>query len=218
MRYMLRAILTLVGTCGYLGLAVLGWGGFAPFFSHTALTTLTVTTLVMAGAAVFSRGNLSPGEREDRSNRWVIGTFALVGLLIAYLPAYTDRVGFWTIDGDAIRWLGVVLFIAGGALRIWPVFVLGNRFSGLVAIQPGHSLVTNGIYGVIRHPSYLGLITNSLGWAFAFRSLVGVLLTALIIPPLLARISAEERLLSSQFGGEYDTYRNRTWRLIPGLY
>jgi len=88
----------------------------------------------------------------------------------------------------------------------------------LVAIQPGHSLVTNGIYGVIRHPSYLGLITNSLGWAFAFRSLVGVLLTALIIPPLLARISAEERLLSSQFGGEYDTYRNRTWRLIPGLY
>jgi len=43
----------------------------------------------------------------------------------AYLPAYTDRKGFWTLDGDAIRWLDVVLFAATGALRIWPVFVLG---------------------------------------------------------------------------------------------
>ena len=138
--------------------------------------------------------------------------------MTAYLLAYTDRVGYWTVDGNTIRWLGVVLFGVGGALRIWPVFVLGNRFSGLVAIQPGHTLVTNGIYGVIRHPSYLGLLMNSLGWAFAFRSLVGVLLAVLIVPPLVARISAEERLLSSQFGDEYDAYRNRTWRLVPGLY
>ena len=66
----------------------------------------------------------------------------------AYLPAYTDRKGFWTLDGDAIRWLDVVLFAATGALRIWPVFVLGLRFSGLVAIQPGHKLVTSGVYTV----------------------------------------------------------------------
>jgi len=78
----------------------------------------------------------------------------LIGVLAAYLPAYTDREGFWTFDGDAIRWLGVVLFAAGGALRIWPVFVLGRRFSGLVAIQPGHTLVTNGVYGIIRHPLF----------------------------------------------------------------
>ena len=128
------------------------------------------------------------------------------------------RNGFWTLDGDAIRWLGVVLFTAGGALRIWPVFVLGRRFSGLVAIQPGHTLVTSGVYGVIRHPSYLGLLVNSLGWGLAFRSGVGVLLTALIIPPLFARIRAEERLLRTQFGAEYDAYCARTSRLIPGLY
>jgi hypothetical protein len=47
---------------------------------------------------------------------------ALIGLLADYLPAYTDRIGFWTLDGDAIRWLGVVLFAVGGSLRIWPVF------------------------------------------------------------------------------------------------
>jgi len=45
-----------------------------------------------------------------------------------------------------------------------------------------------------------------------------VLLAALLVPPLLARIKAEERLLRSQFGAEYDAYRERTSRLIPGLY
>ena len=53
-----------------------------------------------------------------------------------------------------------------------------------MAIQPGHTLVTSGIYGVIRNPGYLWLLINSLGWGLAFRSGVGVLLTALLIPPL----------------------------------
>jgi len=156
--------------------------------------------------------------REDRSNRWVLAAFGLIGLLEAWLPAYTDRADVWTIDGDATRWLGVMLFAIGGALRIWPVFVLGDRFSGLVAIQPGHTLVTGGIYAVIRHPSYLGLLVNSLGWGLAFRSGIGVLLTALLVVPLLARINAEERLLHTQFGAEYDAYCARTSRLLPGLY
>src|SRR5208283_1137120 len=63
-----------------------------------------------------------------------------------------------------------------------------------------------------------GLLVNSLGWGLAFRSGVGVLLTALIIPPLLARIRAEENLLRTQFGAAYDAFCARTWRLIPGLY
>ena len=206
------------GLSPIFGLAVLDWGGFAAFFSHTPLIVLAIAVFLLAGAALFSGGNLSAGESEDRANRWVLVAFGPIGLLSAYLPAYTDRKGFWAIDGDAVRWLGVFLFAAGGALRLWPVFVLGRRFSGLVAIQPGHTPVTTGAYGVIRHPSYLGPLINALGWALAFRSGIGVLLTALLIPPLLARIRAEETLLRTQFGGVYDAYRSRTWRLIPRVY
>src|ERR1700730_9245070 len=212
------AVFAVAATLAYLGLEILGWGGFAGFFSHPALIALAGTLVALTSVALFSGGNLSPGEREDRTNRWVIAAFGVIGVLAAYLPAYTDRKGVWVLDGEAVRWLGVVLFAAGGALWIWPVFVLGHRFSGLVAIQPGHRLVTSGVYGVIRHPSYLGLLVNSLGWALAFRSGVGVLLTVLLIPPLLARIRAEERMLGTEFGGEYDVYCTRTSRLIPRLY
>src|SRR5262249_10855564 len=217
-RWPLKFVVNAIGTCVYAGLAILGWGGFRPFFSHTALIALLLVLAALSVVAFFAGGNLSTGVREGRSNRWVLPVFGVIGFLNAYLPAYTDRRELWTIDGDAIRWLGVALFAAGGALRIWPVFVLGRRFSGLVAIQPGHTLVTSGIYGVIRHPSYLGLLINSLGWSLGFRSGVGVLLTLLLIPPVLARINAEEKLLHSQFGDDYNVYRCHTWRLIPRIY
>jgi protein-S-isoprenylcysteine O-methyltransferase Ste14 len=207
-----------IGSCAYIGLAILGWDGFRRFFRHSALIALVAVLLALTVVAFFAGGNMSPGVREARGNRWVLVVFAIIGFLHAYLPAFSDRKDLWTIDGDAIRWVGVMLFAAGGALRIWPVFVLGERFSGLVAIQPGHTLVTSGIYGVIRHPSYVGLLVGSFGWSLGFRSGVGVLLTLLLIPPLLARISAEESLLHSEFGDQYNVYRSRTWRLIPGIY
>ena len=119
-------------------------------------------TIISAVIALFTRGNLSPGDREDRRNRWVLAAFGVLGLLNGWLPAYTDRIDFWTLGGDTVCWVGVVVFIIGTALRMWPVFVLGNRFSGLVAIQPEHRLVTTGVYGVIRHPSYCGLLIGSL--------------------------------------------------------
>lgn len=99
-----------------------------------------------------------------------------------------------------------------------PIFILGRRFSGLVAIQPGPTLVTTGIYGTIRHPSYLGQLINVLGWVLTFRSGVGVLLVLLTLAPLRARIISEEKLLQTTLGAEYDSYRARTWRLVPFLY
>ena len=71
---------------------------------------------------------------------------------------------------------------------------------------------------MIRNPSYLGMLITSLGWVLAFRSGVGVLLVASLLVPLVARIHAEERLLRSHFGAEYEAYCARTWRLLPGIY
>ncbi len=95
------AVLTLIATLAYLGLAVLGEGGFAAFFSHPALIAVACVTLALSGAALFTNGNLSSGEREDRANRWVLVAFAVIGLAASYLPALTDRMEFWTLDGEA---------------------------------------------------------------------------------------------------------------------
>jgi hypothetical protein len=101
MTLMLRLVITFLAIFAYLGLAILGWGGFAAFFSHPALIALAIVGLMLSGAALFSAGNLSSGEREDRSNRWVLAAFGLIGLLLAYLPAYSTA---WTFGPSMERW------------------------------------------------------------------------------------------------------------------
>ncbi|HEY6325727.1 MAG TPA: isoprenylcysteine carboxylmethyltransferase family protein [Candidatus Cybelea sp.] len=218
MKFATSMVVANVSAVVYLALAVAGMGGVAAFFAHPALTATAILFIVFTIAAVFAGGNVSPGEREDRSNRWVLLPVVVIGLASAYVAPWTDRIGFWTIDGETTRWLGVALLAVGGTLRIAPVFILGNRFSGLVAIQPGHALVTTGLYARIRHPSYLGLLVSALGWSLAFRSGIGMLLTLLLVPPVIARMNSEEALLASQFGADYDAYRSRTSRLVPGVY
>ena len=212
------AAVSIVSIAVYLGLAICGGGGFTAFFAEPARTAIAVITVMLVVASLFTSVNLSSGEREDRGNRWVFTMIGVLGITAAFVPAYTDRIEFWTIDGEFTRWTGVTLYTIGGILRLWPVFVLGRRFSGLVAIQPEHTLVTTGVYRFIRHPSYLGLLINALGWALTFRSGIGVLLAALLVVPIVGRIHAEEALLRSQFGAEYEAFRSRTSRLIPGVY
>jgi protein-S-isoprenylcysteine O-methyltransferase Ste14 len=218
MSRLFTGLMALISVLLWLGLAAWGWGGIAAFLSHPARVALVAVTLALTAAAFFSHGNLSAGEKEDRGNRWVLAVFLVVGILDGYLPAWCDRMDFWTFGGDVARWTGVALFLVGGAVRIWPVFVLRERFSGLVAIQKGHQLVTGGPYRLVRNPSYLGLLVSILGWALAFRSAMGLVLAALFVPPLIARMASEERLLSAQFGAAYDAYRARTWRLVPYIY
>jgi protein-S-isoprenylcysteine O-methyltransferase Ste14 len=143
-------------------------------------------------------------------DRWLPGWSGYLTAICRPTPA-----GWSPGTSTVVRWVGIVLFTCGGALRPWLVYVRGDRFSGLFAIQIGNTLITRGVNGVIRHLSYLRLLINSLGWDQAFRSGFGVLLTALIMPPLVARNRAEVRLLHTQFG---DAYCARIWWLVARLH
>jgi protein-S-isoprenylcysteine O-methyltransferase Ste14 len=211
-------VYSLIACTVQFALAIILLGGWAAFCSHPALIALAVSTLAMMFVAPFGNANLSSGEKEDRANRWVFKAFGLIALASSIVPPYTDRIGLATIDGETTRWIGVIVYVLGGALRLWPVFVLGSRFSGLVAIQPGHTLQTHGIYTFVRNPSYLGMIINMLGWGLAFRGWSGIAIALTLLFPLVARIHSEERLLREHFGPQYDAYVARTWRLIPGIY
>jgi protein-S-isoprenylcysteine O-methyltransferase Ste14 len=220
MRRIVIAIVSLAFSFVFLCLMVAAWGSWHGFFSNPARTALVVVSAGLFIAALFTDSSgLGSGVREDRSNRWVLFPLIASSILMVWLAPYLDRCNAWVWGGEAVRWIGVVLTLVGGCLRLAPVFALGRRFSGLVAIQPNHKLKTDGLYRVIRHPSYLGLLIGALGWMLVFRCVEpGLILTAVLLIVLIARMNSEERLLQDQFGVEYAEYKKRTWRLIPELY
>ena len=215
----LFVVLVLKSTAILLVVAVLVWGPWRQFFANPARLLAVVASVLFAVVGCSSDVNLSAGRREDTRSRWIFVPFILYSALISWLPPYGDSRDIFVLDGDAVRYAGLLLFLIGGVLRVAPMFVLGKRFSGLVAIQEQHELVTDGLcYGIIRHPSFLGAALAVLGWVLVFRSAVGLLLTPLATPLLVARLDAEEALLASEFGAAYEAYRRRTWRLIPWVY
>ncbi len=143
---------------------------------------------------------------------------AALVLASAWLASYADRRGLCTFGGEGVRLVGLGLLVVGGTLRVGPMFLLGPRFTWPLASQGGHRLLTGGFYRFIRHPSYAGGLLGMAGWALAFRSGVGIVLVALVVPAVVAVARREEELLLAEHGAPYAEYRSKTWRLVPFLY
>jgi protein-S-isoprenylcysteine O-methyltransferase Ste14 len=200
-------------------LTILAWGDWSTFFAHPARLWLVIGSLLLLIVAWFSgTSGLSAGEQYSAGSKNILYGFFAVIIAIVLVPPFCDRRNVWTIDGDRVRYLGLILFFAGCILRLAAAFALGRRFSGLVAIQPGHQLKTDGLYRYIRHPSYTGLLITMIGWVLVFRSAIGLLLNIPLFLLLLSRMNDEEKFLETHFGIQYRTYRERTRRLIPFVY
>jgi protein-S-isoprenylcysteine O-methyltransferase Ste14 len=202
----------------FLSLAALGWGGWGPLLADPARLAGCAVMMIISLAAGFSTVNLNSFRQPGMELRWLLIPIVIVTVVMAWLPAETDRRDVWTLDGTTVRVLGVALLAVGGTLRVAPMFVLGERFGWPLAPQETHRLVTTGLYRVIRHPSYLGALLGGIGWTLLFRSGPGLLLLLALVPLMAPILHREEALLLSEFGEEYEAYRRRTWRLIPWVY
>jgi protein-S-isoprenylcysteine O-methyltransferase Ste14 len=208
------------GTLPLLALTILGWGDWGTFFSNSARAGVIILALAGAIAYAFSGSSgLGIGRREDPSSRWIFVPLIIIAIVFAWLPPHLDRLNRWTIDGDTVRYLGLIITAVGGFVRVATVFELGHRFSMFVAVQPDHRLKTDGFYRFVRHPSYLGALLVMAGWALVFRSVIGLLLTAAMCVPIIALMRAEEEFLVREFGEQYPSYQQHTrWRLFPLIY
>lgn len=201
----------------YVTIAWWGWDG-PKFFEDPARLALFIAFVGLAALTPACGCNLNQGRTFQRGNDWIFLPLLAAGVLMGWAAARDDRMNVWTLGPSAIRYLGLAVFLFGSALRISSILTMGDRFSVWVAIQHEHRVQTTGLYRWMLHPSYTGAILTLFGWALVFRSGAGVLLVLMMIPPLVSRMNAEEELLVAEFGEEYSHYRDRTARLIPGIY
>lgn len=114
---------------------------------------------------------------------------------------------------------GVLLFFAGLVMRWVPIVHLGRFFTIQVAITSGHELVEGGLYRLVRHPSYAGLLLMFLGVGICSGNVLTLLvITVPIFLVIRHRIGIEEAALCDAFGDRYANYMRKTKRLIPLLY
>jgi protein-S-isoprenylcysteine O-methyltransferase Ste14 len=139
--------------------------------------------------------------------------FLLAGLLWRPLP--------WT-PSPALRAVavaaGALLYFPGLALATWGRLALGEMYNVSLAagarLFAGHRLITLGPYARLRHPMYAGLILAGWGALLVYRTWTCAAL-ALVFLGLAVRARREEQLLATEFGAEWDAYRQRVPGWIP---
>ena len=180
----------------------------------TAVLLFPVSEIALA--AVKHSGAAS-AQAEDRGSLrllWV-GIGVGVGCAVAakWVPA-----GLPLLPG-LVQALALVLLVAGLIIRWVAIFTLGRFFTVDVAIHADHQLVERGLYRLVRHPSYTGLLLAFLGLGLSFANWLSLLL--LLLPIGFAvrnRVLQEERALLRALGAPYAEYCARTPRLIPRLF
>ena len=113
-----------------------------------------------------------------------------------------------------MAWIAALLGVAGNLFALVSLAYLGRSFS---IFPEARRLVTSGPYAIVRHPLYLaeelaivGMILNHLHWVSLIAGVVHLSLQIL-------RMAWEEKVLQAAYP-EYDAYRRRVRRFLPGIW
>jgi protein-S-isoprenylcysteine O-methyltransferase Ste14 len=167
--------------------------------------------------AILKRADLRSAQSEDRGSMRLIWLAVAFGLTCAiasqWVPAARLR-----LPGGMVRILSLTFLLTGLTVRWISIVTLGRLFTVNVAIRQDHALVQHGLYRLVRHPSYSGLLLAFVGLGLFFANWLSLLsLMAPITLAVINRIAQEERALLVALGPPYAAYCARTKRLFPGL-
>jgi len=118
-------------------------------------------------------------------------------------------------DSFAVRWVGVVLTIAGIALAISARRHLGKNWSDKVELKVDHQLIRNGPYAYLRHPIYSGVLLGVAGTALAIGMVRGGVAFCLLLSSYAIKARKEEAVLAGKFGDEFREHQRTTGFLLP---
>jgi protein-S-isoprenylcysteine O-methyltransferase Ste14 len=141
----------------------------------------------------------------------------LIGFVL--LPVYRP-IG-WHLNSPTLlylRWgLAAALGLAGIVLILKGLLDLGRNLTPLPYPKADGQLVRSGVYGLVRHPLYSGLIFAAFSWVVFQFSLSHLIATAILFAFFDTKARREEAWLTEKYP-EYSDYQQQVKRLIPGVY
>jgi protein-S-isoprenylcysteine O-methyltransferase Ste14 len=196
---------------------------FIMVFTGSIDQTMLLGNLVFTGWLGMEAMRVRLGHAEGESRTFgILSRSFLIVSFTSVAVAFADRSGNFVLLAtlpDTALFIGFILLAIGVWLRHLSIKTLGRFFVTKVQIRHDHNLVKDGIYSLLRHPSYTGLILGFLGVILILQSTTAlVLFITLGIPAYSYRIWIEEKSLIKVFGDEYRSYRTETYALIPFVY
>jgi len=156
--------------------------------------------------------------RAERGIRKMAWSYAALHLfyLAVFVATAVEYFGWPRPVRGWVTGVGLTVFAVSLLIRLLAIRTLGRFWSLDLEIRREHKLITEGIYGYVRHPAYLAIMLEVIAVplvANAYGALV--VAGALYLPLLLWRWSREEREMVDKFGNLYVEYQHRVPAFFP---
>jgi len=197
-----------------------------PFDYWQAWVFIAVFTAVTSGPSIYwalrrpdvlqRRMHAGPiAETRTAQKIATVGVYAMVVALLV-VSALDHRFG-WSQVPTPVVVVGNVL-VAGGLGMAMLVVSQNNYAAATVTVEAEQPVVDTGLYGLVRHPMYVGALIMMVGMPLALDSYWGLLTLVPGVAVLALRIDDEEKMLRQELAG-YDEYTHKVhYRLVPGVW
>ena len=194
------------------------WQGLIYVVIGLIMSVLSYTVFRIDSELLNERAKV--GEGAKQWDKTILGLSFLTTISMYILAGLDSGRYNWSPDFPMSHTvLGILLTMTGQL-----IFLIAQKqnkfFSSTVRIQTdrGHVVCETGLYKIVRHPAYLGMIIQSFGFPLLFGSLWSIIPICLSVILILIRTTLEDKTLKNELKGyqEY-TYKTR-YRIVPYIW
>jgi protein-S-isoprenylcysteine O-methyltransferase Ste14 len=160
------------------------------------------------------RAAVDPDERNRRIGWALVAAQVVLLVLFVLMP---KRRGLFA-PPDFLDVLGIILMIGGLAIILIALVSLGAALTPTPVPQESAALRTQGIYALVRHPVYSGILVAALGFTLAVGSIWQVILWLALAAFFYAKAFWEDRLLAEKHGVAWFDYADHVSSFIPRFW
>ena len=192
------------------------WNHIVYFVSYFIISLISILFLYRTSKQTLAKRN----KIKTSAPKWDKVLMSLYWLLHFYIVYLIAGLEAKNKDINLILFvIGIAFVVLSTIITIAAIYV-NTYLESTARIQTDRNqkVVSNGIYRIIRHPTYLAVLISCFAISFAFQTLYTIIITIIIAIIIIIRTSLEDKMLRKGLEGYQDYCLKTKYRLIPFVW
>ena len=181
------------------------------------LIVATGITLIYMRVFINFRDAKKQEEQKKKEVKSIVETASMSAFFLVCAIVTLFKIGTFNFHNTILNIFALLIYIIGITFNLVGRFYLGHNWGNNVVIYKDHTLITKGVYSIVRHPLYASIIWMIYAVGILYQNyLVIILNTIIFIPFMTYRARQEEKELILVFK-DYKDYQNKVGMFFPKL-